>query len=149
MATLRDFTNVHCDYGIVPLRLAKALGAHPDMALRVPVGDLHVEKDVVVHLSPKPGYPGYELFDIHWEPKEGGPYPSFAGTLSIADEGAGWSRVDLDGTYAPPLGPIGLVFDAMVGHRIAAATAALLLAEIKRLVTKPVAGVSPNATASA
>jgi hypothetical protein len=137
MSTLRDFTTVRCSYTVVPLRLARRFGEQPALPLRVPVADLHVEKDVLVQLSPKPGYAGYELLDIRWEPKDGGAYPAFHGTLSIADEGAGWSRIELDGTYTPPLGVLGLAFDAAVGHRIAAATAAEFLAEIKRVVSTP------------
>ena len=105
MSQLHDFTSVACPYEDVPGRLHAYFGGEAaTMALSVPLGDLRVERDVEIRLSPKPGYAGYRLLDISWAPKDGGPYPVFSGTLSVADEGLGWSRIELDGTYKPPLG---------------------------------------------
>ncbi|HTJ27182.1 MAG TPA: hypothetical protein VMA36_13565 [Candidatus Limnocylindria bacterium] len=139
MSTLNAFTTLHCAYQEVPDRLTRALGGETaTVPLRVPVGDLRLEKDVVLTLRPKPGYPGYVLLDVAWEPKDGGPYPSFSGTLSVQDEGFGWSRIDLDGTYRPPLSVVGAVFDAAVGKRMAEATADELLRHITTLVAAAV-----------
>jgi hypothetical protein len=140
MSTIQEYTTVACPYGDVPGRLTEYLQQHEAVvALRLPVGDLRVERDVLVRLSPKPGYPGYQLLDVSWTPKDGGAYPDFHGTLTVADEGAGWSRIDIDGSYKPPFGVIGAAFDVAVGHRIAAATAVELLAQLKRiLVAVPV-----------
>ena len=57
-----------------------------------------------------------------WEAEGGGAFPAFTGSLSAADEGAGFCRLDLDGAYSPPLGPAGALFDAVLGKRIAQAT---------------------------
>lgn len=53
----------------------------------------------------------------------------------------GWEAVSrstglptLSGKYDPPFGPLGVVFDAMLGHRIAAATADALLQDIKQFI---------------
>jgi hypothetical protein len=137
MTTLHDFTTVACPYEEVPARLQTYLESNDAaIALRLPLGDLRLEHDVDVRLAPKPGYPGYKLVDVTWSAKDGGPYPVFNGTLSVADEGAGWSRIDLDGAYKPPLGPLGVVFDATIGHRIAEATAAELLSQLKGILAR-------------
>jgi hypothetical protein len=139
MSTINSYTTVHCPYEEVPSGLKAALGGEiATIPLRFPVGDIHVEKDVRITLRPKPDYPGYKVLDISWEPI-GGLYPSFHGTLSVEDEGAGWSRVDLDGTYKPALSFVGAAFDATVGHRIAEATAAELLRYFKEMLEGRVA----------
>jgi hypothetical protein len=137
MTSIHDFTTVACPYTEVSDRLQSYLENNDaSIALRLPLGDLKVERDVDVRLSPKPGYPGYKLVDVTWTAKDGGPYPVFNGTLSVADEGAGWSRIELDGTYKPPFGPLGAAFDATIGHHIAQATATELLAQLKSILTK-------------
>jgi hypothetical protein len=136
MSSLRDFTTVTCPYDEVPGRLQTYLDRNDaTIALCVPLGDLRVERDVEVRLAPKTGYTGYKLLDVSWAPKDGGPYPVFTGRLTVADDGVGWSRIDLDGTYKPPFGVLGAAFDAAVGHRIAVATAAELLAQLKRILS--------------
>lgn len=138
MSSLHDFTTIACPFEDVPGRLHEYFGGDVGtMPILLMVGDVGIARDVEVHLSPKPGYPGYRLLDVSWKAKEGGPYPVFHGTLSVADEGAGWSRIDLDGTYKPPFGLAGAAFDAAVGHRIAQATASELLAYFKRVLTRP------------
>jgi hypothetical protein len=135
MATLSERTTVHCPYDQVRGRLRKALGGDTaTIALRVPVGDLHIEKDVQLNLRPKKGYPGYEVLDVTWTPKAG-PYPSFRGTITVEDEGGGgWSRIDLEGEYKPPFYILGAAFDAAFGKKIAEAAAIQLLSQIKTWV---------------
>jgi hypothetical protein len=60
---------------------------------------------------------------IHWT-ADGGPYPEFDGTLTVrADEDYGSAVLELQGTYIPPFGLAGTAFDALLGSRIASATA--------------------------
>ncbi|GAC1412535.1 MAG: hypothetical protein NVSMB64_22810 [Candidatus Velthaea sp.] len=135
MSTIRDFTTVACPFDQVPDRLyAHFDGGDAVLPLRVRIGELRIERDVEFHLKNKPAYPGYRLLDVSWAPKDGGPYPTFAGTLSVAEDSAGWSRIEIDGTYRPPFGVAGAAFDAAFGHRIAQGTASELLAELKRLL---------------
>lgn len=138
MSTIHEYTTVPCPFDEIPDRLFAALkDGSATLPLRVVIRDLKIERDVDLHLTSKPGYPGYKLMDVSWTPKDGGPYPSFTGTLSIAEDAIGWSRVELDGTYSPPFGLAGAAFDAIVGHRIAQSTATELLDEIKRIVLTP------------
>ncbi|HTD33422.1 MAG TPA: hypothetical protein VK665_07175 [Candidatus Elarobacter sp.] len=135
MSTIHEYTTVRCPFDEVPDRLyAHFDGGEATMPLRVRIGELKVERDVDFHLSSKPAYPGYKLLDVSWAPKDGGPYPSFAGTLSVAEDAIGYSRIEIDGEYRPPFGIAGAAFDAAVGHRIAQGTATELLDEIKRIL---------------
>ncbi len=45
----------------------------------------------------------------------------------------GRARLTLEGTYDVPFGPVGAVFDAVLGHRIAATTADAFL-HVKRFI---------------
>jgi hypothetical protein len=71
-------------------------------------------------------------YHVHWEAEGGGPYPIYDGELSIGadvDYDAFW--LVLDGAYAPPGGPAGKLFDAVVGRNVAARSARGLLAEMR------------------
>jgi hypothetical protein len=57
--------------------------------------------------------------------------PDFVGTLRIRIENAS-TRLVLDGSYAPPGGPLGRLFDAIAGRRIARATAEDVLRRVAR-----------------
>jgi hypothetical protein len=99
--------------------------------IRILLGDIVVERDVDLVLEHVRAYPGFEIMQIAWGPHDGGPYPAFSGLLSVEEVGPTFSRLDLDGTYAPPLGIAGAMIDALVGHRFAIAGARSLLADIK------------------
>jgi hypothetical protein len=71
-------------------------------------------------------------YAVAWESAAGGIFPVFHGTLSIGagdDYDVFW--LVLEGSYQPPGGLAGKVFDAVVGHRAALETAQGLLAEIR------------------
>ena len=69
---------------------------------------------------------------VEWSPIGGGPFPTFNGTLTISeDEDYGTCVLTLSGEYNPPLGVVGKGFDAIVGRRIAIATARRLLTQIR------------------
>lgn len=74
-------------------------------------------------------------YHVHWEAEGGGPYPVYDGELHIGadnDYNAFW--LVLEGSYAPPGGPAGLLFDVVVGRGIAAASARGLLADIRTVI---------------
>jgi hypothetical protein len=111
--------------------------------IRITVGDIVVERIVDLTLRHARAYPGFEIMDIGWGPHDGGPYPVFTGTLSVEQIGTTFSRLDLDGTYAPPMGIAGAMIDAVVGHRFAVSGARSLLNDIKNgLETAYRAGVA-------
>jgi len=56
--------------------------------------------------------------------------PDLAGTLSFTVASHRATRLTLEGAYQPPLGLSGTLFDAVLGWRFAAATAADLVARV-------------------
>jgi hypothetical protein len=71
-------------------------------------------------------------YAIHWEAEGGGLYPNFDGELSVeSDEDYNAFWFVLNGSYEPPGGVAGQLFDAAVGHRIAETTARGLLSEMR------------------
>lgn len=76
-----------------------------------------------------------DLMLITWMPEGTAVFPSFEGTLIVraSREGDACS-IELDGSYSPPFGAAGQVFDAAIGHRIAQATARELLKDLKRAI---------------
>lgn len=72
-----------------------------------------------------------EPWKVFWSPEGGGPYPDFAGELTVrADESYKGAVLELHGDYAPPLGTVGKAFDMVIGARIASSTARALLNHI-------------------
>jgi hypothetical protein len=63
---------------------------------------------------------GHSTYSVSWSAQGGGPFPEFAGALAVAqlpcDDCFG---LIISGHYEPPLGTIGALFDANLGHRIA------------------------------
>ncbi|MGZ3499587.1 MAG: hypothetical protein ACXVAK_18840 [Vulcanimicrobiaceae bacterium] len=98
----------------------------------LPVANIELAKDVSVEFAPAAdATPGEEGWEVRWTPQAGGIYPSFEGKLTLRpDEDYGFPILELAGEYAPPLGVVGLAFDAAVGHTIASETARHLLAGI-------------------
>ncbi|HTX59095.1 MAG TPA: hypothetical protein VMH02_05405, partial [Verrucomicrobiae bacterium] len=97
--------------------------------VRVGPQERSIEKQVSVTVSP--GQDPMHLehpWNVSWTPSGGGPYPDFEGHLTVrADEDYKTCILELEGTYTPPLGAVGAAFDAMIGSRIASATARELL----------------------
>lgn len=54
-------------------------------------------------------------------------FPNFQGHLRLRIDTVETTRLALEGEYQPPFGPFGLVFDAVLGRRIARATMRELL----------------------
>lgn len=68
---------------------------------------------------------------VGWEPEADGVYPSFSGVLTVrADEDGEFAILELTGSYAPPLGTGGALFDKALGKTIAVSTVQALLTRI-------------------
>ncbi|HTU82191.1 MAG TPA: hypothetical protein VMF61_08685 [Candidatus Acidoferrales bacterium] len=90
-----------------------------------------LEKDVTLAYQASPGDAEDSPWALNWKPVGGGPYPHFRGHLSIeGTDGQSAPALVLDGAYVPPLGAAGAAFDAVVGARIASATAREFLRSI-------------------
>ncbi|MGP6191026.1 MAG: hypothetical protein ACLPSH_13335 [Vulcanimicrobiaceae bacterium] len=143
MSQIHEFESVRCPFDDVPKFLDTFFAKQTDedgaavVELRAPLGDLKLEHDVLVTLSPLPPYTGYERLAIRWVPTGHGPYPTFEGVLSVGDEGSGFSRLDIDGSYQPPFGAAGALFDAALGKRLAESAVRELLANLKQSLEAP------------
>ncbi|GAC1543605.1 MAG: hypothetical protein NVS2B17_23650 [Candidatus Velthaea sp.] len=74
-------------------------------------------------------------YGISWAPEGGGPYPTFTGTLKIENsDDYNAFYLAIDGSYRPPFAQAGDAFDFVLGHRIANAAAANLLADISEFI---------------
>jgi len=133
-------TRVH--HGGMPVRQVPSGSSRTSRAvtrscrLRVRIGELKVERDVEFHLKSKPAYPGYELLDVSWSPRNGGPYPSFKRHAQRRRRSAGgvaWKSTEPQAAVRrqsarPSMLPWGT-------YR--AGQAVELLAELKRILSAP------------
>jgi hypothetical protein len=72
-----------------------------------------------------------EPWHVFWTPESAGPYPDFAGEITVrADEDYHDAVMEISGDYAPPLGAVGKAFDLVLGGKIASATSRSLLHRI-------------------
>jgi hypothetical protein len=145
---------VDCTSGEAALHLGDFFDAHADpdgadgarLTLCAPVGDATLSRDVVAELTRSHAYPGHRSMHVSWRPKGGGPYPHFAGTLSLGDEPAG-TRITIDGAYEPPGGVAGAAFDVVLGRRMASASLDALLATLKAAIESARAAATASAAA--
>lgn len=97
--------------------------------------NLGVERDVIVAFVPVHGLKGarqlHDELEFTWEPEGGGPFPAFTGSLKMHPDGSRTELV-LSGEYEPPGGKLGEAFDAVIGKRIAEATAQTLLEQLQQ-----------------
>jgi hypothetical protein len=91
---------------------------------------LGIDREVDVAFVPLHGHKGerhvHDELQFAWEPSGGGPFPTFSGSLKIHPLGM-QTEIVLSGEYQPPFGVVGEAFDAVIGKRIAEATANMLL----------------------
>jgi hypothetical protein len=69
-----------------------------------------------------------------WQPRLRA-FPRFGATLTVRPH-AGMSAVMLEGSYTPPGGPFGKLFDRLIGERLANRTMDALLLEIKDYIER-------------
>ncbi|HMF29646.1 MAG TPA: hypothetical protein VKE42_12780 [Candidatus Cybelea sp.] len=110
------------------------------LRLRVPTDGrargLSIDREVCVEARRTRGEASLnDLMLITWVPEGTGVFPAFEGILIVRSEN-GTSSIELDGTYTPPFGAAGQVFDATIGHRIAESTAHELLKDLKAAVER-------------
>lgn len=76
--------------------------------------------------------PGMMSVGLRWEAAgvTGGLFPALDADIRLSDEDDGMVRVELTGSYRPPLGAIGTELDRLVLHTVATATIRTLLAQI-------------------
>jgi hypothetical protein len=138
MSKLSETIVVACPYHLaqqyIAFSLRKPLEKPGVMTVRVPLGDMQVSKDVLATVSEGTDPMHFDQpWNVHWSPVGGGPYPDFDGQITVrADEDYTSCILEIQGEYRPPGGAAGKAFDAVVGRKIASATARALLEQIAR-----------------
>ncbi|HKE36704.1 MAG TPA: hypothetical protein VKB39_04690 [Candidatus Baltobacteraceae bacterium] len=140
MSKLSESIVVKCPYHLaqqfVADALRKPLGEPGVMTVRVPLAGIDVSKDVVATVKEGADPMHFDQpWKVHWTPLDGGPYPDFDGEITVrADEDYTTCLLEVTGDYRPPGGVLGQAFDALAGHKIAAATATALLEQIAAII---------------
>jgi len=149
---------VKCPVAQAPQFLEKFFAEHAVddaavLALRVPIvlpglPTLMLARDCVVRLTPvRRRGAMIASYSVNWEPIAGGPFPCFSGTISLPNADDYEScRVALDGTYEPPLGALGEVFDRTLGRAIAESTGRDLLDRIGMFIERASRAVEATKT---
>jgi hypothetical protein len=143
MSDISERLVVHCPDREASRHLAAFIADHQTadgrvrITLRLPVGVFADRRSLVERRVVATLYPLRSIADAHptysvtWSPKGGGPFPEFSGALAVetspADDCFG---LIVSGHYDPPFGPVGAMFDAALGRRIAHASARDLLRSI-------------------
>lgn len=137
MSTLQQRRHLACSYPLARIFLENRLGPLADsetpvrLTLAAPIRGLvlapSTQVSIVVGRYPEKTAHADQAWRIHWFAKGSRTLPEFDGTLAVAFEENDRSFLELRGAYSPPFGLFGRVFDALVGSRIARATARALL----------------------
>ena len=137
MATIHQQLTLHCPYALAKIYLERHLGPIADasqptiLTLSAPLTGRGPQPAVNVELRASlahvPGETG-QVWTITWQSPKHDAFPVFSGTVAAREgESRHSCRLEIIGDYTPPLGIVGAAFDAVLGHRIANATAAELL----------------------
>jgi hypothetical protein len=109
------------------------------LSLRFPLrrlfGGLVLEREVTVQVDYLPkSRDGVQHLAIHWRPDDTTLFPTFDGRIGAQPDGPQACVLNIAGNYDVPLGVAGVLFDAVVGYRIARGTLEGLLAEFGKLI---------------
>jgi hypothetical protein len=116
-------------------RHATAAAATQAATLHVKVGAIDVGAEVAIRIAGVENDHAYDRpatkIALEWQAENSpGMFPSMKATLVIFPLTSTETQLELDGTYAPPLGPLGKAFDAAVGHRLAEASIQRFIQEV-------------------
>ncbi len=75
----------------------------------------------------------HEALNVHWKPQRRYLFPDFHGVLTVRPQARG-SSLRIDGTYQPPFGSLGRVFDALAGRIVARRTLERLLDDLAQKI---------------
>lgn len=129
MTRIARTARVHEPHDDVIARLQEFFAQRPKLQVRA-LGSSTAEVDVRYSLlyDWTRIYPPRGGMAFAWRPGWRG-FPAFGATLTVRPAGEDTDLV-LEGSYEPPLGIIGRLFDRVVGQRLAARTMDALLAEL-------------------
>jgi hypothetical protein len=146
MTQIREETIVRCPpqrakgYLVDYLRSQKSEDGGARLKLVATIGPregphVSVSREAVASLEAASTEPLEYKVRIRWTPATGGPLPDFEGAFHIQwDEEYGNCLLIVTGTYEPPLGAIGKVFDAAAGRKLAQSTLSALLDTLREAI---------------
>lgn len=144
MKTLNETRYVDCPYARAKEYLRETLEAETarggqtlELNANLPGTGIRLAKEVHVNYARAQDPMHFdEPWLVEWSPGPGGIYPAFRGQLTVrATDTYRTAELELSGTYKPPMGAAGEVFDAAFGTKIASETAQNLLAAIASRMT--------------
>lgn len=145
MPRLSDRTAVDCSVDRASQRIdrffnsLKGKDGVARLRLRVP-GDgpvlgIAIDREVRIEVQPVRDTGG--TLRVAWRPEGTVALPTFEGTLAArGGDDSGATYIEIDGSYTPPFGIAGQIFDAAIGKRIAQATAREFLSDLKAAIEK-------------
>ena len=124
-----DYVNQPCERVLRALvagpthvfRQATSAGAVDDAVLRVHVAGVEIGAEISITTVRVEQQEGPRLqIDLAWQAaKHPAAFPTMTTTLRVFPLTPTETQLALEGTYIPPLGPVGALLDAAVGHRFA------------------------------
>jgi len=103
-------------------------------ALRVEIAGIEFGKEIAISVrerEPKPKDAAMTRLQVDWKAASApGLFPLMKAELAIYPLTATETQLDFSGRYEPPLGWLGTVVDAAIGHRIAEASVHRFVAEV-------------------
>jgi hypothetical protein len=119
------------------------------------LAQLHVQKqgievgvDIRIEVTKEPddaaegGLPPASHVALSWKAAERAAiFPSMSARLSVSPLTFAETRVEFEGVYQPPLGPVGRVLDSAVGHRLAEASVQRFVNQVIEEIRRETPGV--------
>ena len=130
MPVIRETVTARCPFTAVLPYIEQFFEQHPKLRLRAPGAmQADVAPAFAVVNDELDLVRSHDALQVSWTPYAHLPLPAFSGTVTVRPAPKG-ATVRIEGTYDPPLGKAGEVFDAVAGKTIARATIRELLDEI-------------------
>ena len=145
MSTLKEHVEVACPFHYLIHHVERYFTVHRrgrtpgtftltlDVAKIGLPAEIQAQHDVRMQYSIRKNAQPGDVIALTWDPDDRF-LPSFDGELHGEQLRPGAAKLVLAGRYDAPMGALGAVFDAVLGRRIAAATAAALLHDVKQFV---------------
>lgn len=131
MTTVRATRHVECPFSACIDFCEEALRARPDITLLTQ----HAELTTQIAEDVSDSVRRHDALLLGWHPRLAVLFPDFHGALTVRPKGRGvWLRIQ--GSYEPPFGAAGRIFDMLVGRFIARFTLARLLRDLSRTVER-------------
>jgi hypothetical protein len=116
-------------------------------ALRVQVAGLEIRKEIEIEVAgfreserAGSGFARETRIGLSWKAAgDPGLFPTMTAELALYPLSGSETQLDLHGSYAPPLGPLGVAIDALLGHRVAEASVHQFMVDVAEQLRRDLA----------